>query len=301
MDPARQTNWPAIRDFVPTAHSDTYPFISAADADLTGKSVLITGASRGIGKAIALSFAAAGCSRLAVVARTGVAATTELEQAIVDAARAAGRDEPRVLAISADITSEADVDRAASTVAEAFGGALDVLVNNAGRAEAMLPVAASRVDDFWSAWEVNLKGPYLCTRALLPLLTTSDTRTIINVSSAGAHMLTRGLLGYQTAKFALCRFTEFLVKEYEGQGLVAVALHPGDVLTNMTQVMPAEWRGVFVDKPELAADTMVWLARERREWLSGRFLSATWDMRELEERKADIVRDDLLKFRLTLG
>lgn len=102
LDPARLTNWPAVRDFVPTAHNDTYPFISTSAADLGGKSVFITGASKGIGKGIALSFARAGCSRIAVAARTGV---DELKQQILSAARTAARPEPLVLAIALDVTS----------------------------------------------------------------------------------------------------------------------------------------------------------------------------------------------------
>jgi len=158
MIPLNQlTNWPAIRAFVPTVHEDTYPFISPANADLSAKSVLITGASKGLGKGQALSFAKAGCSRIAVVARTGL---DELKTELRAAAKAAGKPEPLVLTIPLDITSEADVAAAARIVSEAFDGVLDILINNAGRASDVVPLTETRVDDWWATWEVNIKGTY---------------------------------------------------------------------------------------------------------------------------------------------
>ncbi|KAF2968943.1 hypothetical protein GQX73_g4609 [Xylaria multiplex] len=297
LDPGRLTNWPAVRDFVPTAHHDTYPFIQASSADLSGKSVFITGASKGIGRGVALSFARAGCSKIAVAARTGV---DELKVQILLAAEEARRPAPQVLAITLDITSEAGVAAAASAVSDAFGGTLDILINNAGRVSAMVPLTEGDTDDWWATWELNIRATYLCTKAFLPLLLKSSTRTVIITSSAGAHMLIQNLLGYQTSKTALCRFTEFLAKEYEDQGLVAVAVHPGDVLTEMTTALGEDMRPLFKETPELTGDSLVWLARERREWLSGRVVSVTWDMQELERKREEIVAKDLLKLRLAV-
>lgn len=152
LDPARLTNWPAVRAFVPTAHHDTYPFIATGAVDLSGKSVFITGASKGIGKGVALSFARAGCSRIAVAARTGV---DELKAQILSAAEEAGRPKPDVLAIALDATSEAGAKAAA-----AFGGVLDILINNAGRVSAMVPLHEGDADDWWATWEVNIRATY---------------------------------------------------------------------------------------------------------------------------------------------
>ncbi|KAI3320001.1 NAD(P)-binding protein [Xylariaceae sp. AK1471] len=297
LNPARLTNWPAVRDFVSTTHQDTYPFISTSNVDLSGKSVFITGASKGIGKGVALSFAKAGCSRIAVVARTGV---DDLKKQILAAAQAAGRPDPHILAIALDVTSEAGVAAASSAVSDAFGGVLDILINNAGRTSAMVPLTETKVDDWWATWELNIRATYLCTRALLPLLLKSSTRTVLITSSAGAHMLIENLLGYQTSKTALCRFAEFLAKEYEDQGLVALAVHPGDVLTDAVAVMGEEMASIFKETAALTGDSMVWLAKKRREWLSGRFVSVTWDMQELEQKREEIVSKDSLKLRLTV-
>ncbi|KAI1322227.1 NAD(P)-binding protein [Xylariaceae sp. FL0255] len=297
MDSFDPTNWPLVRDFVATAHHDTYPFVSTSNADSSGKSVFITGASRGIGKAIAVSFAQAGCSQIAVAARTGV---DKVKDEMLSAAQAAGRPKPHIVTLKLDVTSEKNVADAAITVSEAFNGSLDILVNSAGSAMAITALGETQVDEWWAQWELHVRGTYLCTRALLPLLLKSVTRTVIIVSSAGAHMLTRGLLGYQVSKVAQTRFAEFLAKEYEEQGLIAFSVHPGDVLTDMVKITPKEWLPVFKDKPELAGDTLVWLGKARREWLSGRFVSCTWDMEELEKRKEEIVSKDLFKFRLTV-
>ena len=107
-----------------------------------------------------------------------------------------------------------------------------------------------------------------------------------------------GASGYQTTKFALCRLTEFIDKEYYQQGLIAISLHPGATKTDLAMNMPPERQVVLTDTPELAADTIVWLCRERRDWLSGRFASVSWDMEELEQKKQDILQRNLLKFRV---
>ncbi|KAK7752548.1 hypothetical protein SLS62_005516 [Diatrype stigma] len=299
MDASQLTNWPAIQKFVATYHTDTYDLISPAHVDLSGKSVLVTGASKGIGRQIALRFARAGCSQIAVAARSG-SSLAEVEKAIVAAAAEAGRPKPQILAAQADLTVEADVASIASRINAEFGGKLDVLVNNAGRADTFQPITASEPDDFWSAWETNMKSTYLVTRALIPALLKSPTRALINVSSAGANMLTSGAYGYQTTKFALCRFNEFMAREYQSEGLIAIAVHPGDVLTDMTLGVPEQYKNLFVDKPELAGDALVWLSKERREWLNGRFVSVNWDAGQLEAKRDEIVERDLLKFRLTL-
>jgi NAD(P)-dependent dehydrogenase (short-subunit alcohol dehydrogenase family) len=137
-------------------------------------------------------------------------------------------------------------------------------------------------------------------RAMMPLLLRSQTRTILNVSSAGANMLLPGVLGYQTSKTAVTRLTEFTAKEYESENLIAIAVHPGDVLTDLSSGIPEEWLHLFDYKPDLAGDALVWLAKERRDWLNGRFVNAPWDMKELEAKKNEITAGDLLKFRLTV-
>ncbi|RYP79189.1 hypothetical protein DL771_000167 [Monosporascus sp. 5C6A] len=291
-----ETNWPAVASYV-SAHKDTYPFIDPAKADLTGKSVLITGASKGIGKATAISFAISGCSKILLAARSDLA---DVETVIKDAAKKANRPQPLVHSLKIDVTSEDSVRVAAEAAADILDGSLDVLINNAGYLEEWKPIAESEPREWWWTWEVNIKGTYLVARYFLPLLLKSQTKTIINISSGGAHVMFPGASGYQTTKFALCRLTEFMDKEYSQQGLIAISLHPGGVKTELAMNMPPERLDVLTDTPELAADTLVWLSRERRDWLSGRFATVNWDMEELSQKKQDILQRNLLKFRVVI-
>lgn len=290
------TNWAAVASYV-SARKDTYPFIDPAKADLTGKSVLITGASKGIGKATAISFAIAGCSKILLLARSDMVA---VETAVKDAAKKAKRPQPLVHSLRVDITSDDSVRMAAEAAVDILGGSLDILINNAGYLEEWKPIAESNPSEWWRTWEVNIKGNYLATHYFLPLLLKSPTKTIINISSGGAHVLFPGASAYQTTKFALCRLTEFIDQEYSQQGLIAISLHPGAIKTELAQNMPPERQAILTDTLELAADTIVWLSRERREWLSGRFASVSWDMEELEQKKQDILQRNLLKFRVLI-
>jgi NAD(P)-dependent dehydrogenase (short-subunit alcohol dehydrogenase family) len=287
-----------VASFV-TRHHDTYPLISPAHADLSGKSVLVTGASKGLGKAAAVHFAMAGCSKIALLARTPL---KEAETEVKEAAAAAGHPEPHVLKLTVNVSVESAVRKAAVAVSEAFGGTLDVLIANAGySADWDHALHESDASEWWKTWEVNVHGTYLCARYFLPQLLASELKTVLNLSSTGAHQVYPGASAYQTSKFAVCRLTEFLDQEYHAQGLVAIAIHPGGVETEMAQKIPEQLRSIVIDTtPALAADAMVWLARERREWLAGRYFECNWDVKELEDRKEEIVEKDLLKFRLRI-
>lgn len=291
-------NHPPGSKFTKTIHGDTYPYIDSSKVDLSGRSVFLTGASKGVGKATAISLAKAGCSKIALCARSSL---DEVISLMKDAASAVGKPEPQILTFKVDVTNNEDVTRAAKKVEEEFGS-LDILLNNAGYLETFTPIADSDVEEWWSTWSINVRGTYLVTRAFLPLLLRSQTslKTIINTSSIGANNIRPGASAYQTGKLAICRFTEFLCVEYAAQGLVAIAIHPGAVLTDMGKRMPKHAHAILTDKPELAADTVVWLAKERREWLAGRYISSTWDMEELEGMRGEIEGTDKLRMRMVV-
>lgn len=290
-------------NFTPTYRSDTYPFIdpSRFPSSHTGLSVLITGASKGIGRATALALAASGASRIAISARSSL---DSLVPELLSAAESAGHPAPQILPLTLDVSSEASVSAAIGTLSSAFAGSLDFLFNNAGYLETFTPLAASDPSEWWhKSYTTNLFGPYLVTRACLPLLLRSTSpigKTIINVSSVGAHRTRPGASAYQSAKFALCRFTEFIQTEYGDQGVLAYAIHPGGVPTELALRMPQNVHGLLVDTVEVASHTVLWLTRERREWLAGRFVSANWDMEEMEKERERIVGGDLLKMRMAV-
>ncbi|KAL7940657.1 NAD(P)-binding protein [Trichoderma barbatum] len=277
---SRETNAPKLVDYV-KPRQDIYPFIDPTIANMLGKSVFITGASKGIGKAATLAFATAGRSKIAIAPRSPL---NDVEKAIKDAAAKGNHPEPLVLSLSVDVVSVASVRMAAETISETFSGSLDVLICNAGYLEEWRTLAESQADDWWRSWEVNMKGTYLCHRYFIPLLLKSQTKTIINCSSIGGHHIVPGASSYQTSKFAMARFTEFVDKEYYQHGLIAISLHPGSVATELAHNMPECLYQILIDPPELPAHTFVWLAKERREWLSGRFINEILQKNALKVR-----------------
>ncbi|MCJ1337000.1 hypothetical protein MMC09_002279 [Bachmanniomyces sp. S44760] len=287
----------AVIDFVNKLHHDTYPFIHPSNYNLSGRNVFITGASKGIGRSTALSFARAGASGIALAARSSL---SSLIDDMKTAAKDAGRPEPKIHTYAMDVSDRAAIERIAAQVDKDFSGRLDILINNAGYLEEFVPITESDPDEWWKTWEVNLRGTYLVTRSFLPLMLKSGAKTIINMSSVGAHRTRPGASSYQTGKMAVCRFTEFINSEYGEQGIIAIAIHPGGVMTELASRMPKYTHGILVDTPGLAADSIIYLTAERKEWLAGRYISVNWDMEEFEGKKEEIIKGDLLKFRMAM-
>ena len=172
------------KNFVPTERHDTYPAIDPTNADLSGKVVLVTGASRGIGKAIALAIAGSGAKGLVLFARSNL---SDVEAACITAQRPGHPLE--VLAVSVDITNNEQVVTGIKKIEETFGR-LDIVVNNAGILENSSLIADSDPDTWWKTWNINIRGTYHVVRATLPLLIQSGgENTIINVGSIAATFL----------------------------------------------------------------------------------------------------------------
>jgi NAD(P)-dependent dehydrogenase (short-subunit alcohol dehydrogenase family) len=176
---------------------------------------------------------------------------------------------------------------------------LDILVNNAGYLPEFKTVIESDPTEWWKAWEVNVKGTFLCCHYFLPFVLNSKTKTVINLSSIGAHTLSYGASSYQTSRFANVRLNEFLAREYEDDELIAISIHPGGIKTDMAANFPEMLHFSLADEPTLPADTIIWLAKERRNWLNGRFVWSNWDLEEVESKQDLIVENDLFKFRMT--
>ncbi|KAF2837503.1 NAD-P-binding protein [Patellaria atrata CBS 101060] len=298
-DPTKKLNANGT-DFVAIVHRDTYSLIDPKSANLAGKSVLITGASKGIGRVTARSFAQAGASRIAIWARS-LSSLQETKAEVEAAAVSLGKPLPEVLVSAVDVTSHSGVEAAAKQVDEAWGG-LDILINNAGILEPWIKLADSDPDIWWGGLEINLKGTYLVTRALIPLLLekSEGEKTIITLSSLGAHLLQSGAHSYEIAKLAQLRLMEFVMCDYGDQGILAYSIHPGGVATGMGISLPTQYHQALTDTPELPAHTLVWLSKERREWLAGRYVNSQWDMDELLKKKDTIVKQDLLKVRMAV-
>ncbi|KAF6224480.1 hypothetical protein HO133_011057 [Letharia lupina] len=283
-------------NFTSTLRNDTYPAIDPTKLKLGGKYVFLSGASKGIGHAAAISFVKAGVAGIAIAARSDL---SSLEREMHEAATAAGKPSPQIKSIRLDILDAQSIERAAQETSDTFGK-LDILINNAGAMEEFKPTLDSDPEQWWQTWTVNIRGTYLLTRALLPLMLKGGDKQIIMLTSIGAFMPAPGGSGYQISKLALLRYAEYLNIEYGAQGVVAYGIHPGAIPTDIGLTMPSFLHHKLIDKPALAADTIVFLVSERREWLRGRYVSCTWDMLEFGEMEEEIVGGDKLKIRLAL-
>ncbi|KAK1676498.1 short-chain dehydrogenase [Colletotrichum godetiae] len=274
-------------------HHDTYPEINPVTAsDCTGKAVLVTGASKGLGKALAIGYAEAGASLIAVAARSDISSTVA---SIIEAAKTAGRNEPTVLALEMDVSSTPNVKAAAERLTTEWGR-LDILVNNAGYMAPFNLLLDTDDDEYMKAWDVNYWGTYRVTKAFLPLMLKGGDKTIVNMSSVAAHFMGAGGGAYHISKFALIRFTEFVQDEYGDQGVLAFSIHPGGIPTELSSNLPEKLQFRMRDTPELAAHSIPYLTSVKRDWLGGRWLSCMWDMPTLVGMEKKIVEGNLLKF-----
>jgi len=190
-----------------------------------------------------------------------------------------------------NVTDGAAVKALAQSVEQSFGR-LDILINNAGLSRPWEPVGETDPEDYWQVLEVNLHGPLLLTHAFLPLLVkTAETQkthvNVMNVTSIGAVMVSPGGSSYGIAKLALQRLSEFIGAEYGDKGVNIVGLHPGGVVTKLANVIE-EIKDFLIDTPELCGGFVVWLSSQQRDYLNGRYVSATWDVEKLESMKKEM-------------
>ncbi|KAF8853615.1 NAD(P)-binding protein [Acephala macrosclerotiorum] len=244
--------------------------------------------------ATAIAFAKSGAAGIAIGARSDFGT---LEQEMLSAAKTAGKKAPKILKLSLDVADYASVEKAAKETEKEFGQ-LDILINNAGYLGDWVAIGETDPKGWWRNYETNVGGVYNVSRGFLPLVLKGEQKTIVNVASAGAHGLAPGASGYQSSKFALLRFTEFLNVDYSDQGLVAYAVHPCGAPTELGLNMPEHMHFVFTDTPQIASDAMVFLTSQKRDWLAGRYIDCCWDMEEFLSKEKEIVEGDKLKMRM---
>jgi citronellol/citronellal dehydrogenase len=249
----------------------------AAD-DLDGRVIVVTGASRGIGKGLAIHLAARGAS-VVCAARTVEETAGELPgtiHATVDAIRAAGGT---AAAIRCDIGEAHDIDQlVAGTIAEY--GRLDVLVNNA-MTPTRAPLDASTVELWDDSMRVNVRSLYLFTRAVTPHMARNGGGSIVNISSgAAAHEVTAfmppGYVIYSVAKAALERFSSAAAPELRPLGITINALRPGAVKTEHTAMEfgpDFDWTGWST--PEDVGPPVAYLAAQIDSDFTGRVLDVS--------------------------
>ncbi len=191
--------------------------------DLTDKTILVTGASRGIGEATARYFAAKGAN-VVMMARSSAA----LERIASDIRGSGGS----VSVCTGDVAVYNDVEAAVASTVETFGG-LDILLNNAGVIDPIARLADSDPDEWDKVVDINVKGVYHGLRAAIPAMLARGGGTVINISSGAATNALEGWSHYCCTKAAVLSLTACADKEYGGQGIRVVGLSPGTVATEM--------------------------------------------------------------------
>jgi len=231
--------------------------------DLSGKTALVTGASRGIGAAGARRLAAAGANVVLFARSSG------------DIDALASEIGDKALAVTGDVSEFADVDGAVKQAIDHFGS-MDILVNNAGvidpvaRLEAADPAAWGQVVD------INFKGPFYAIRSVLPAMQANGGGVIINISSGAATNALEGWSHYCATKAGLLSLTQCVHKECADQGVRCVGLSPGTVATEMQKVIAAsemnpvsqlDWSAHI--SPDIVADAITWLCTDASRHYDG--------------------------------
>lgn len=197
---------------------------------LQGQVAIVTGASRGIGRAIALALATEG----AKVAVNYASASGAADQVVADIAHLGSE----AIAIKADVSQVEAVDALVKTVMEQWGR-IDILVNNAGITRDTL-LLRMKPEDWQSVIDLNLTGVFLCTRAVSKIMLKQKSGRIINVTSVVARMGNPGQANYSAAKAGVIGFTKSVAKELASRGITVNAVAPGFIATDMTRDLKAD-------------------------------------------------------------
>lgn len=243
---------------------------------LSGKRALVTGAARGIGRAIACELAAAGADVVINYAGSREAA----EQVAADC-RALG---VRALAVQADVADSAAVARLFAESVEFLGG-LDILVNNAGITRDGLLLRLSD-DDIDKVLATNLRGAMLCARAAAKIMLKQRSGRIINISSVVALCGNAGQTNYAAAKAGLIGMSKSLARELGGRGVTVNVLAPGFIETDMTAVLSDGQREQMLSRvplgraglPQDVANAVRFLAADEAGYITGQVLGIDGSM-----------------------
>ena len=245
---------------------------------LSGRVVIITGASRGIGKGLAIGLAAEGAT-VVCAARSLTASAEGLPGTVNDTVAEIESAGGRALAVGCDIGIADDLERLVATTIDTFGR-VDVLINNA-MAQTRTTFAESTEDDWDTSMRVNVRSLYVSCRAVVPHMTASGGGSIINISSGGAgHEATPfmppGYVIYATAKAAMERFSTALAPELADLGIAVNALRPGAVKTELSTLEMGpdhDWTGWTT--PDAVVPAALFLAQQINTDFTGRVVDST--------------------------
>jgi NAD(P)-dependent dehydrogenase (short-subunit alcohol dehydrogenase family) len=263
---------------------------------LADQVALVTGGGRGIGKVIGEQLAAAG-AKVAITARSS--------DEVRSTARTIEQRGGVAQALPADVTDRAAVESVVLEVERTLGP-ISLLVNNAGIFGPIDVIWDADPDEWWRCLEVNLKGAFLCTRAVLLGMIARRRGRIVSLTSGAALVPIPDVSAYCCSKTALARFTDCAAREVESFGISVFAVNPGQVATGMHDLLAASpaWlkrRGSHsptFTPAERPAELVVRLAAGEADALTGRVINVNDDLDDLIRRAETIQRDDLLSLRL---
>ena len=240
------------------------------------KVALITGASRGIGRATALELAKAG-AKIVINYAGNAAAAQEVLKAIQDLGGQA-------IAVQANIAVAAEVDELIEKTVAAFGS-IDILVNNAGITRDTLLMRMKEAD--WDAvLDTNLKGVFLCTKAVAKLMMKQRSGKIINMTSVVGLTGNAGQANYAAAKAGVVGFTKSMAKELGSRGITVNAVAPGFIATDMTEVLPDSVKEQMTTTiplgrpgtPSDVAKAVLFLCSDAADYITGQTLNVDGGM-----------------------
>ncbi len=233
-----------------------------------GKTAIITGSSRGLGKAIAEKLGRLGANIVLNGTTESVLKTAgELEAAGIKVAATVG-----------DVRNAEDVKAMIAKAVDTFGG-VDILINNAGITRDK-PMAMMSEDDWDTVLDINLKGTFLCTKAASKLMIKKRYGRIINISSVAGAYGNPGQANYSASKGGMIALTKTTAKELAPRGVTCNAVTPGLIESDMTEILPEDLKKKYLEKialgrfgtPEDVANVVAFLASEESGYVTGQVI-----------------------------
>ena len=243
---------------------------------LDGKVALVTGASRGIGRAIALRLASEGAK--VAINYAGNTAKAEAVKAEIE------QNGGEAILVQADVSDSASVDAMVAKVVEAFGQ-IDILVNNAGITRDGL-MMRMKDEDFDAVINTNLKGVFYCTKVVSKLMMKKRSGRIINMASVVGLMGNAGQTNYAAAKAGVIGFSKSAAKELAARGITVNMVAPGFIATDMTAEMKDKAKEMTLagiplkrmGEPEDVANAVLFLASDNASYITGQTINVDGGM-----------------------
>jgi len=243
---------------------------------LKGKCAVITGASRGIGKAIALKLASLGAN-IVINYRSNEKEAIEIENEIKNMGAEA-------IIVKGDISKLQEVENLVSVAKGRFGN-IDIMVNNAGITKDTL-ILRMKEEDFDSVIDVNLKGVFNCLKAITPIMVKQKHGKIINLSSVVGITGNAGQVNYSASKAGVIGMTKSLAREVGSRGINVNAVAPGYIETDMTEALGDKYKEEMkkniplkrLGKAEDVAEVVAFLASESSNYVTGQVIQVDGGM-----------------------